>query len=230
MRCWHPLGSLTKSSNQRRFQGCHHQCGCQANQTVGPACPAIDPQPDEKQRVTDNPGLDWLAEHGDLLYRYAVTRVAHPEIAADLVQETFVAALKAHRDYRGDASRASWLVGILKNKIVDHYRAAARQLPQAANDPLADSPHQHAAPWPAAASKSLEDQEFWRIFDECRSRLPGTLAGAFTLREIEQLSTAEVCKILHISPTNLSVRVHRARTLLRECLATRWFGSERDGR
>ena len=194
--------------------------------STGPGS-ATDPISDEQPRVTDHPGLDWLAEFGDLLYGYAMARVADPEIAADLVQETFVAAVRGQREFRGDSSRSSWLIGILKHKIIDHFRAAARQFPSVSAAELSRMPRDDADARPGSASQSLENQEFWRIFDECRSRLPGTLAGAFTLREIDRLSSEEVCKILHISSTNLSVRVHRARSLLRECLDSRWFAGKR---
>jgi len=70
----------------------------------------------------------WVDEHGDCLYRYAVMRVRHPEVAEDLVQETLLAAVRTQTSFRGTSSERSWLYGILKNKICDHFRKRAREV------------------------------------------------------------------------------------------------------
>src|SRR5882672_4854524 len=69
----------------------------------------------------------WVGEHGDCLYRYALARVRKPEVAEDLVQETFLAAVRGYEKFGGRSSERSWLVGILKNKIVDHFRKLGRE-------------------------------------------------------------------------------------------------------
>src|SRR5437899_11753189 len=67
-------------------------------------------------------------DHGECLYRYALVRVRKPEVAEDLVQETFLAAVRGYEKVGGRSSERSWLVGILKNKIVDHFRKLGRKL------------------------------------------------------------------------------------------------------
>src|ERR1700677_2957127 len=75
-----------------------------------------------------NPDPDaWVDEHGDCLYRYALVRVRTPEVAQDLVQEAFLAALRGWDKFGGRSSERSWLCGILKNKIVDYYRKLGRE-------------------------------------------------------------------------------------------------------
>src|SRR5271165_2145489 len=69
----------------------------------------------------------WVEEHGDCLYRYALLRVRRPEIAEDLVQETFVVAVRTSGKFRGESSERSWLCGILKNKICDYFRKLGRE-------------------------------------------------------------------------------------------------------
>jgi hypothetical protein len=64
----------------------------------------------------------WVDDHGNCLYRYALLRVRHPEVAEDLVQETLCAAVRVYQDFQGRSSERSWLCGILKNKICDHFR------------------------------------------------------------------------------------------------------------
>lgn len=69
----------------------------------------------------------WVEEHGDCLYRFALLRVRRPEIAEDLVQETFLVAVKTAGNFRGKSSERSWLCGILKNKICDYFRKLGRE-------------------------------------------------------------------------------------------------------
>ena len=166
-------------------------------------------------------GLDWLAQHGDMLYRYAISRVNDADTAADLVQDTFVAALRAKERFRGEAEIGTWLVGILRHKIVDHFRKSQRLR----TDPVSADDHgARSCRWPRSPDRDFENQEFWVIFDECRRKLPAILASVFTLRELEQKTTEEICRELSITPTNLSVRLFRARSLLRDCLEIHWFG------
>src|SRR5437879_10288028 len=58
----------------------------------------------------------WVDEHGDVLYRYALARVRKPDVAQDLVQETFLAAVRGHEKFAGQSSVRSWLCGILKSR------------------------------------------------------------------------------------------------------------------
>ena len=68
-----------------------------------------------------------------------------------------------------------------------------------------------------------EQKEFWRILALCLSELSGRLAQIFTLRELEELSTKEICKVFDISTTNCWVMLYRARMVLRRCLEINWF-------
>src|SRR6266566_1981692 len=69
----------------------------------------------------------WVDDHGECLYRYALVRVRKLEVAEDLVQETFLAAARGYEKFGGRSSERSWLVGILKNKIIDHFRRLGRE-------------------------------------------------------------------------------------------------------
>ena len=69
----------------------------------------------------------WVDDNGECLYRYALVRVRRPEVAEDLVQETFLAGVRGYEKFGGRSSERSWLVGILKNKIVDHFRKLGRE-------------------------------------------------------------------------------------------------------
>lgn len=174
--------------------------------------------------------LTWLEEHGDLLYGYALPRVGGDAAAAeDLVQETLLAALKANERYTGEASRGTWLVGILRHKIIDHYRRSSRRPERPAADSI-DSEAVEAllsagdgVRWRDRDSAALGSLEFAEVFDKCLENINPTLAEAFILMVMDGLTTEEACKQLQISPTNLSVRLCRARLELRRELNSRWF-------
>mgnify|MGYP000250596965 CR=1 FL=1 len=177
----------------------------------------------------------WLAEHGDALFRFAALRVRDATTAEDLVQETFLAAL-TQRDFRGDAAERTWLVAILRNKICDHLRKRCRELPLSPDeegDAVVDGLFHPAGHWkrlPLACdydpAQLSENAAFWAAFRVCRDALPERQAAAFTLRCLDDAPAEAVCQELGISPTNLWVLLHRARTRLRACLEAGWFGKE----
>src|SRR5262249_44796541 len=82
----------------------------------------------ETPRASNDPAR-WVDEHGDVLYRYALARVRRPEVAQDLVQETFLAAIRSQDRFGGQSSVRSWLCGILKHKLADYYRKLGRETP-----------------------------------------------------------------------------------------------------
>ena len=177
----------------------------------------------------------WVDRYGDYLFRYAMLRLRDRPAAEDMVQETFLAALKGRGTFSGDSSEATWLVGILKHKIADHFRRRAREAPLEEGD-LGEHPdaghmdgkgHWTTGPaeWGGNPADLYRQREFLEQFRMCLSGLSPKHANAFTLREIEGMGTAELCKVLGVSETNLWVILHRARALLRRCLEARWFGT-----
>jgi RNA polymerase sigma-70 factor, ECF subfamily len=178
---------------------------------------------------------DWLAEHGDYLYRYALARLRDPHLAEDAVQETLLAALQGS-GFAGKASARTWLTGILKHKIIDHFRRQQRETPLETPDELADDAtgaddyfaedgHWNEPPqsWGDPGSLLQQDQ-FLQTLQECMDRLPKNLARIFLLREVEETDNEEICKELEISATNAWVMLYRARMGLRKCLEMNWLG------
>ena len=182
----------------------------------------------------------WVDEYGDYLYKYALLRLRDPVLAEDVVQETFLSALDSHDRYEGRSSAKTWFVGILKHKIADHIRKLSRERP--ADDAeieavVIENPFDKNGKWRQAPSKwdidprmAFERKEFRETLDLCLSELTPRLSEAFVLREMEELDSDEVCKVLGISATNLWVMLHRARMRLRRCLEINWFeqAPERD--
>jgi RNA polymerase sigma-70 factor (ECF subfamily) len=186
-----------------------------------------------------DPGV-WLDQHGDYLYKYAHFRLRDASAAEDAVQETFLAAIKAYSKYEGRGSERTWLVGILKHKITDHFRKSIREAPIGETE-SEDGP-EHAefftrtdgwdrhwnndyAPteWHSTPEQLVEQTDFWKVFNDCLSPLPARTASVFTLREVDGLTSEEVCELLQISANNLWVILHRARLHLRNCLERNWF-------
>jgi RNA polymerase sigma-70 factor (ECF subfamily) len=79
--------------------------------------------------------------------------------------------------------------------------------------------------WQANPRRLLERQEFMAVLRECLAHLPGRMSDVFTLREMEDMDTEALCKLLGLSATNLWVLLHRARMRLRSCLEENWFGA-----
>jgi RNA polymerase sigma-70 factor (ECF subfamily) len=179
---------------------------------------------------------DWVDAHGDALYRYAMMRLRDADAAEEAVQETFLAALKARERFSGRSSVRTWLVSILKHKIVDYIRKRTRERPTSEADAaesldgLEQELFNRIGRWRSGPAKWLVDPDavrqradFRRIFAGCLDELPAKMADAFALRELEQQSAEEICKALGITETNLWVMLHRARLKLRGCLETRWL-------
>lgn len=184
-------------------------------------------------KQTLNPDT-WVDNYSDYLFNYAVTRVNDVEIAKDLVQETFFAGLKSAENFKGEAAESTWLISILKRKVIDHYRkinskkekAMVRITQNKNSDIDGDFLEQQVAdPSSLLENNALENKELGLAIYECIGKLPKKQARAFTLKTINGLSTEEVCKELNINPSNLWVMIHRARTVLMDCLNTNWFKS-----
>jgi len=177
----------------------------------------------------------WVDEYGDYLFRYAMLMLRNTGDAEDVVQETFLAALDAYKNFAGRSSVRTWLTGILRRKIADHIRKTKRE--NAALGFITDGEEtlgkyfnhegewaEGPAPWFVLNPRKLfEKKEFWEVFSDCLAGLPPAQADAFALREIEGMATEELCDTLDVTEGNAWVMLHRARMRLRECLEANWF-------
>ncbi len=184
----------------------------------------------------------WVDKYADYLYRYALTRLREKRLAEDMVQETFLAALKSQDSFAGQSSEKTWLVGILKNKIIDHFRKSHREIStedietfQSAGDEDFETGgnntgqwkiNKRPVDWMIDSSNPAEINEFWKFLEICLSRIPKQIADIFILREIEGLENKEICNEIGVNPTNLRVMLHRARKQLRRCLEVNWIDKD----
>lgn len=178
-----------------------------------------------RRAASPDPGL-WVDQHGDYLFKYAAFRLRDQSVAEDVVQETLLAALQAYENFAGRGSERTWLVGILKHKIIDYFRRSTRETPASQLEEESSEHHEffresgewvdhwkvEKAPvdWNSTPEELLEHSEFWEVFQRCLSPLPARIASAFTLREVDGLSSEEICELLSIKANNLWVMLHRA--------------------
>lgn len=174
----------------------------------------------------------WVEAHADYLFNYAIVRVSDEEIAKDLIQDTFIAGLKSAKNFKGQATERTWLIAILKRKIIDHYRKINSKKGKAEvriqYNPNSDSDgnwleEQVADPGSILENDALENEELGLAIQMCIDQLPLNQRKVFTMKTVRGLSTEDICKELNINPSNLWVMIHRARTALMGCLNQNWF-------
>ena len=185
----------------------------------------------------------WIERYSDYLYSYAYIRLRKEEVAQDLVQDTFFSALKAKDTFLHNASEKTWLVSILKRKIIDYYRKKSTQnelnildKPTEGGDGTMNHFFENSAAkqghwasgatpdtWGKTFETSVESEEFYDILKRCITKLPEKTAAAFTMKNMDDLDTEEICKELNITPSNYWVMMHRAKLMLRECMEKNWF-------
>lgn len=170
----------------------------------------------------------WLDEYGDLLYRYALLRLRDRSEAEDIVQETFLAALRAQQQFTGRGALVSWLMSILKSKISDHFRQRADQFVYSGQ---ADAPDfdslcfDSRGAWRTGVLPrsyeplDLPSSEFWHLIRHCLFQLPPAQGDVFVLSVMEGLNTHEICQVLNITASSAWVRLHRARLRLAKCVS-----------
>lgn len=179
----------------------------------------------------------WLDEHGAALYKYALVHTRDEHKAEEAVQETLLAALQACDRFSGGASARTWLIGILKHKIMDMFRHEAREVQLDEPDDLEDADEMRAEDnfaadghWQNRLSdwgnpeELLERGQFMAILQRCLDALPPRLARLFMLREVMEENSENICQELAITPTNLWTMLYRARLGLRQCLDRNWVG------
>lgn len=189
----------------------------------------------------DMPGTffaEVYAHRTDLL-RIARLQLRDEHLAADVVQETFLAALKSGQTFAGKSKLKTWLIGILKFKIADALRSRARD-PVSISDLTSDLEEEtdtqdidalfdEQGLW-RSQPKDWDDpafiasqRDFLRIMDLCLEKLPPNTARVFMLRELFGMESEEICDVASISHNHLGVLLYRARMSLRRCLEINWL-------
>jgi RNA polymerase sigma-70 factor (ECF subfamily) len=170
------------------------------------------------------------------LLRFARSQLRNDAWAEDAVSDTLVAALERPQSFAGQSQLKTWLVGILKHKVIDQLRRHSREATVLVSDDgedIDDSLFDESGHWRELPQEwgdpesSFSQRQFFEVLEMCVDHLPPTQGRVFMMREWLELETDEICKELAITSTNLWVLLHRARLRLRECLQARWFSARR---
>ena len=174
----------------------------------------------------------WVETYADYLYNYARFKLPSKEIAEDVVQETFLAAYQSFQNFKGRSSEKTWLVQILKRKIVDYYRQEAKnkednissfRLPFYEDGDFENHWIEQRAPQNWDVDEKIQLDEFNRILQICLSLLPPKHRLVFIMKVLDECESDEVCNEAEISSANLWTIMHRARLQIRECIEKKWL-------
>lgn len=177
-----------------------------------------------------------LAAHRSYLLRFARLQLRNDAWAEDAVSETMLAALAKPQSFGNRSQLKTWLVGILKHKVLDMLRQRRREVQLIDDegdgseelDALMFKADGHFVSSPADwgdPEQELHSRQFFKVLEACTDKLPAAMGRVFLMREWLELESDEICKELQLTPTNLYVQLHRARLRLRECLELNWFGT-----
>jgi len=173
----------------------------------------------------------WVSRYSDYLFNYTIVRVNDSDVAKDLISETFLAALKAMKNFKGEASERTWLIAILKRKIIDHYRKINSKKGKAEvhinyknDDQDGDWLEERVAdPFDKTAEDDIENEELGIAIQNCLGTLNERHAEIFKMKTIDNFETEVICNEYNITPSNLWVIILRARTAMAECLEKNWL-------
>jgi len=184
----------------------------------------------------NNPSFEQqVADLRVYLLKFARLQLRNDAWAEDAVSEAMLAAISRPQGFEQRSQLKTWLVGILKHKIIDALRQNRREVclssggDDEGTDPLehmAFKADGHYAEKPAEwgnPEQDLNSRQFFEVLEACTDKLPPVQGRLFLMREWLELSSEDICKELSLTPTNLYVQLHRARLRLRECLELNWF-------
>ena len=179
---------------------------------------------------------NWVKEYGDYLYGYAYSRMRDANAAEEVLQETLLAGVKYSGQYAGKGSVRGWLIAILKRKIIDYFRARKKHAGASLSDDddafdpstvLFDQQGNwkpDTFKWSPSPEKNLEMSELSEVVQEGLKGIPKGQADVFVLSVMEEMDSDSICEQLSITPSNMWVRMHRARLGLAKCVSAKWAG------
>ena len=175
----------------------------------------------------------WVNQYAADLLSWASHKVSDPELAKDLVQDTFLAAFEKIDSFKGKSSPKTWLFSILNYKIIDHYRAKVKQPVKLDNQLFSNFfneggdwySQKRPKDWHEEENHLLDDSDFQAVLKKCLDKLPEQWNACVKLKYLMQKKGEEVCQELDITTTNFWQIMHRAKLNLRDCVETNWFNN-----
>lgn len=179
----------------------------------------------------------WVKAYSSELYQWACYKTSDNETARDIVQETFLAAVRYVDKFEEKSSAKTWLFSILNNKISDHHRKKFRQIVLNESELIKDKEisffsekgkwKESSTPssWSADEENLLDNQEFRKTLTNCLENLPPSWKSIVRMKYISDIEGEKICQETGISKTNYWQILHRAKLQLRKCLEANWFKS-----
>ncbi len=184
----------------------------------------------------------WVAEYGDVLWRFALARTRSAQAAEEIVQDTMLAAMQGFEAFAGQSSERTWLLGIAAHKVADHFRRSRRRKGHVENDDGTCACEacrrmftakglwrRVGSRWRDPADGTVEKTEQLRALRGCIDALPPGQGEALWMRDVLGVPAPAVCEGMGLTPTGLWTRLHRARLALRTCMEEK-IGQKRKGR
>lgn len=184
---------------------------------------------------------NWVKNYGDYLFSIAIVKVNNRQLAEDIVQDTFLSAVKSISNFKGESTEKTWLTTILNNKIIDYYRkkdvlkntdSYLIETEQSFNDNFFDPSNDsfghwltksNPSAWNNATEESITRVEFYKILAACIEKMPSKLVPVFMSKFLDEKKAEDICKEYAISSSNYWVIIHRSKLLMRTCLEKNWF-------
>lgn len=160
----------------------------------------------------------WIENYQIYLFNYTKSRIQNHHDVEEIIQDTFLAALKSKDKFQNRSSERTWLTAILKHKIIDYYRRKSSKKGKIERYSLSHDEYQDNYHYDVAISQpeecilsnvNLENVEC--ILDDALSRIPDSQSKVLRLRVYDQMNTEEICDKLNISKNNAWVLMCRAR-------------------
>jgi len=185
---------------------------------------------------------EWVNLYSDDLYNWALNKTSDSAVAEDIVQDTFIAAYTGLEKFRAESNPKTWLLSILKNKIIDYHRKNFKEMTLSESDianeqgsDFMDNFFNKNGEWKQEAMPHewgddinlLDNPSFIEILQFCLSELPRLWGSALRLKYLENSPGQKICQDLDISPTNFWQILHRSKLQLRACLNNNWFEKEK---
>jgi RNA polymerase sigma-70 factor (TIGR02943 family) len=178
----------------------------------------------------------WVDKYSDELFGFAYMRVSDEDAARDLIQDTFLSALRNLQSFKGEISEKNWLYLILKNKIIDHYRKNAKTpLTRFDDDSELDEFFDEEGHWKKEAlpeefsltvSSSHFSFEFYEILEKCKRKLNEIQMRLFSMKFVDEVESEDICKEMEISSSNYWVLIHRIKLKIRKCIEKLFYGKQ----
>jgi RNA polymerase sigma-70 factor (ECF subfamily) len=151
----------------------------------------------------------WYEQNLPRVYGYLFHRCGrNPELAEELTQQAFVEAVRSHDRFRGEADATTWVIGIARNKLVDHYRRTerdTRRLTALRARDLGDAGRAGSSP------PTMPDD-----IDDALALLPALQRAVLVLHYMDRLSVREVAHSIGKSESATASLLARGRDTFRQ--------------